>query len=72
MKNDARFRLLTQEEFAKLPTAEKFAYLERATVTTPCDNQPLLATNPLKARSARTVPKPERVRMKRDAATPGE
>ena len=67
MKNDIRFRLLSHEEFAKLPTEEKFAYLARAVV--PCDNQPLSAS-PHKPRATRTIPKPER--MKRGAAIPGK
>lgn len=70
MKN-IRFRLLTHEEFAQLPTEEKFAYLARAVVSTPSENQPLLAS-PRKPSSSRTVPKPERVRTKRGAAAAGE
>lgn len=46
MRNDATFRLLTHEEFARLPTEEKFAYLARA-----------VESPPRKPRSARTTPK---------------
>ena len=55
MKN-IRFRLLTHEEFAQLPTEEKFAYLARAVVSTPCGNPPRLA-GPRKPRSTRPIPK---------------
>ena len=56
MKTAARFRLLTHEEFAKLPTEEKFAYLARATVSTPSPSQPSRAR-----RKPQTTPRTRRV-----------
>jgi hypothetical protein len=59
MKTDAAFRLLTHEEFTKLPTEEKFAYLARATVSTPSESPPSQARR--KPRPTRSAPKARRV-----------
>jgi len=69
MKTDAPF--LTHEEFAKLPTEEKFAYLARALASTPDDRQPPQPRR--KATAARSAPKARRVELsaQREAATSG-
>lgn len=56
MKTDAPF--LTHEEFAKLPTEEKFAYLARALPSTAGEAEPSQPRR--KARSARKAPKARR------------
>ncbi len=71
MKTHVSFYLLTHEEFAKLPTEEKFAYLARATVSTTAERQPSQARR--KPRRTRTAPKARRVKLlgEREAATSG-
>jgi len=72
MRNDTRFRLLTHEEFAKLPTEEKFAYLARAIESPSGENQQPSQTRS-KPKSARTAPKPKSARplVQPGAATSG-
>jgi len=71
MKTDVSFYLLTHEEFAKLPTEEKFAYLARATVSTTAESQPSKARR--KPARARAAPKARRLELlaQRGAATSG-
>lgn len=72
MKTNVQFRLLTHEEFTKLPTEEKFAYLARATVGTPGESLPSQARRK-PGRPARPAPKARRVGLlaQRGAAPSG-
>jgi len=70
MKPNA-FRLLTHEEFAQLPTEEKFAYLARAVDVAPGAGQPPQPRR--KPRANRTAPGAARAGLSasRSAATSG-
>jgi hypothetical protein len=71
MKTNVPFYLLTHEEFSKLPTQEKFAYLARATVSTAAESQPSKARR--KPARAQAAPKAKRMELlaQRGAATSG-